>query len=132
MNSRQMYRLNEFNETRRRRVYVSGPITGGDRNWNQYQANVAHRRLLQAGFAVLNPMPTGVLPFAWEKPEDGGITHEEWLDSDKAWIAVSDMVYRLPGESKGADIEEAFANSIGVPVYTEDTFPWPVTEKAAA
>ena len=96
----------------RKRVYISGPITGGDRNWNQYQANIAHKAMLKAGFAVLNPMPTGVLPFAW----DGSVEHHEWLESDFAWVAVSDFVVRLPGESKGGDMEVAFARERGIPV----------------
>jgi hypothetical protein len=116
---------------RRQRVYISGPITGGERNWNQYQANVYHKRLMNAGFAVLNPMPTGVLPFAWEAKEQGGIGHATWLESDFAWIMVSDMILRLPGESKGGDMEVDFANSIGVPVYTIETFPWPAGHSGA-
>lgn len=115
--------MNE-NEKRRMRVYLSGPITAGERNWNQYQANVYHKRLMRAGFAVLNPMPTGVLPFAWESPEQGGISHATWLECDFSWILVSDMVLRLPGESRGGDMEVEFAKSIGVPVYTPETFPW--------
>lgn len=33
------------------------------------------------------------------------------------WVEVSDALLRLPGESKGADMEVARANEIGVPVY---------------
>lgn len=97
----------------RKRVYLSGPITQGDRNWNQYQANVAHKALLNAGYAVLNPMPTGVLPFAW----DGSVPYETWLESDFAWVSASDLMIRLPGVSKGGDMEVEFAQKIGVPVY---------------
>lgn len=96
----------------RKRAYISCPMTKGNRNFNQYQANEAHRMLLQAGYAVMNPAMTGVLPFAW----DGSVSHAEWLDSDKAWIAVCDFVVRLPGESVGADEETAFAESLGIPV----------------
>lgn len=105
------------------RVYVSGPITRGDRNWNQYQANVAHRALIKAGYAVLNPMMTGVLPFAWE-PD--GVTHEEWLESDFAWIEVADAILRLPGDSVGADMEVAFARELGIPIFftLDDLYGW--------
>ena len=96
----------------RTRVYLSGPITKGDRNWNQYQANVAHKLLLEAGYAVLNPMPTGVLPFAW----DGSIDHATWLESDKSFVSVCHLVVRLPGESIGADDETSYADSLGIPV----------------
>jgi hypothetical protein len=103
----------------RKRVYISGPITGGDRNWNQYQANVAQRALLKAGYATFNPMPTGVLPFAW----DGSVEHAEWLDSDFAWIAVSDMLVRLPGVSIGGDMETEYAKQLGIPVFVPEDFP---------
>lgn len=124
MTPEQAARWSNEDRTRRRRVYISGPITGGERNWNQYQANVYHKRLMNAGFAVLNPMPTGVLPFAWEKAEQGGLDHATWLESDFAWIMVSDFVLCLPGESKGGDMEVEFAHAIGVPVFTPETFPW--------
>lgn len=110
-------------ENRRARLYLSGPITGGDRNLNQYQANVAHRLLLRAGYAVLNPMPTGVSPFAWQPPENGGITHAEWLESDCAWVEVADMILRLPGESAGADLEEKHARKFDIPVFSITDFP---------
>jgi hypothetical protein len=73
--------------------------------------------LLQAGFAVLNPMPTGVLPFAW----CGAVSHAEWLESDFAWIICADFVVRLPGESVGADAETNFAEIYDIPVvYVKD------------
>ena len=100
----------------RLRTYVSGPITKGDRNWNQAQANIAHKALVQAGFAVFNPIATGILPFAW----DGDISHEEWLENCLPWVKVADMVLRLPGESVGADTEVAYARHLGIPVYD----PW--------
>lgn len=95
------------------RVYISGPITKGDRNHNYYQAVQAERDLMRAGFAPLNPMKTMVLPFAW----DGEFPHAKWLQRDCAWVQVSDAVLRLPGESDGADQECACAEIHGVPVF---------------
>ena len=109
-----------FGARMRPRVYVSGPITKGDRNENQHQANVAHKRLLLAGYAVLNPMPTGNLPFAW----DGDVPHDVWLASDLPWVACADLILRLPGQSAGADMETSFAEKLGIPVYTPEDFPW--------
>jgi len=40
----------------RPRVYISGPITKGDRDANFQQAADVHRELMAAGFAVFNPM----------------------------------------------------------------------------
>lgn len=107
------------NPANRTRVYLSGPITAGDRNWNQYQANRAHKLLMQNGYAVLNPMPTGVLPFAW----DGSIDHAAWLESDFAWLCCADIVIRLPGESKGGDMETKHASALGIPVYLPHHIP---------
>jgi hypothetical protein len=46
-------------------------------------------------------------------------TWEEWLDYDKPWLLASDVVLRIPGPSKGADLEEA-----GIPVF-HATSPFP-------
>lgn len=98
---------------RRKRVYISGPITRGDRNWNVYQAFNAQRLLMRAGFAPLNPMASCCFPFAWE-PD---FPHELWMETDLPWVEVADAVLRLPGESQGADAECAFAREKGIPVY---------------
>lgn len=95
----------------RKRVYISGPLTLGNRNLNLFQAFEAHRQLIKAGFAPLNPMITMLCPFA---PD---VEHSEWLDCDLPWVEVCDVVVRLPGESKGADLETAHARLHGIPVF---------------
>lgn len=97
----------------RPRVYLSGPITAGNRNHNFHQSVEAQRELMLAGFAPLNPMQTMILPFAWEKD----FPHALWLECDFAWIEVADAVLRLPGYSVGADAELEFAQEKGVPVF---------------
>ena len=87
----------------RPRVYLSGPITKGNRSWNLYQALEAHRLLLQAGYAVLNPMLTML------HPDEKAIPHHVWLESDFAFIRACELLIRLPGESVGADAEVEFA-----------------------
>lgn len=95
----------------RPRVYLSGPITKGDREANFQQAADAHKALIAAGFAVLNPMLTMRLPGAF------AIGHDTWIANDLPWVAVADAVLRLPGESKGADIECEHAAIYGIPVF---------------
>jgi len=95
----------------RPRVYISGPITKGDRDANFQQAADAHKALIAAGYAVLNPMLTMRLPGAF------AIGHDTWIANDLPWVAVADAVLRLPGESKGADIECEHASIHGVPVF---------------
>lgn len=98
----------------RPRIYISGPITQGDRNHNVYQAMHACRQLMLDGFAPLNPIASCCYPFAWE-PD---MQHDLWIACDLAWVAVADAVYRLPGESAGADAEVAFAKERGIPVFS--------------
>lgn len=93
------------------RVYISGPITKGDRIHNFAQAASAQRQLMNYGFATLNPMLSMMHPAADQ------IDYEKWLAGDLAWIEVADAVLRLPGESVGADRECGFAADNGVPVF---------------
>lgn len=96
------------------RAYLSGPITKGNRSWNFYQAAEFQRRLMLAGLAVWNPMLSMLHPDGWSIP------HHTWLESDLAWVAVANVVLRLPGESVGADAECAFARDHGIPVLLVD------------
>jgi hypothetical protein len=98
-------------------VYISGPISNGNRNLSFYQASEAQLRLIQTGdYAVYNPMLSMAL-FA-----NNEISWEHWLENDEAWIEKSDLVLRLPGESKGADREVRFAVERGLPVVTTSYF----------
>ena len=97
------------------KIYLSGPITKGDKDHNFRQAAVAQRTLLRAGYAVLNPMLSMKLPGGLEIP------HEVWMASDLPWVACSCAVLRLPGESIGADMEVKFAHGRGIPVFEDIT-----------
>lgn len=90
---------------------MSGPITKGNRSWNFYQAAEAQRMLLDAGYAVLNPM------LSMAHMDGHNISWETWIASDLAFIEVCDLIVRLPGESKGADLEVAHAIERGIPVF---------------
>lgn len=99
----------------RPKVYLSGPITRGDREHNFRQAAKAQYALMAAGCAVHNPMLTMRLDYAWDVP------HDVWVQNDLPFIADgrghhSDAVLRLPGQSEGADVECAHAALHGVPV----------------
>lgn len=75
--------------------------------------------LLEAGYAVLNPM------LSMAHMDGHNISWETWIASDLAFIEVCDLIVRLPGESKGADLEVAHATERGIPVFnaTIDTLP---------
>jgi hypothetical protein len=99
-----------------KKIYVSGPITKGDRSHNFYQAAQAQKRLMLAGYSVLNPM------LSMMHPDGPVIPWEAWIASDLPWVASADMILRLPGESKGADLETAHAQALGVTVVTPEHF----------
>lgn len=39
-------------------------------------------------------------------------THEQWLEFDFAWVRACDALYRLRGESPGAELEVALARKL--------------------
>ena len=92
-------------------VYISGPITLGDWEHNLKQSLDAQRTLIDAGFAPMNPMLTGLIPWANE------VSHEAWIDVDLPWVHNADCVLRLDGESAGADEEVSWALTVGIPVF---------------
>lgn len=96
----------------RKRIFISGPITNGDRVQNFAEALKAYRTLAERGFAPLCPQLSMLIAFILP-----GIDYEGWMEVDQAWLDVADAVLRLPGESPGADREVTEANRRGVPVY---------------
>ena len=97
----------------RLKVYLSGPISQGDRNVNFFMAASMEAMLMRKGYAPLNPMRSMVMPHAW----DADLTHDEWIAADLPWVECADAVLRLPGASKGADMECDHAELHGVPVF---------------
>jgi hypothetical protein len=97
--------------SRRLRVYISGPITKGDRVENFSQAARVQRELMSLGFAPLNPMLSMMHPSAWSIP------HDQWIASDLPWVEASDYVLRLPGDSTGADEECEHARKCGILIF---------------
>lgn len=93
------------------RVYVAGPIMLGD-----HEANI--RNGIAMGEAV---HAAGMLPYipflneAWHAafPKD----HATWIALDLPWLELCHAVLRLPGASRGADMEEAHARSHSIPVF---------------
>ena len=111
----------------RPRLYLSQPITLGNRTQNFAAAANYAEWLMRNGFAVLNPGLSALWPQAWN------IDHRIWIENDLAWIAVADVVFRLPGESAGADEETRFAELEGIPVISthHELLAWKQTFDAA-
>lgn len=97
--------------TRRTRVYVAGPISIGDQAVNVRKAIIASSELLERGYAPYCPH----LTHYWQTVAPQA--YETWITLDFEWLPLCDCLLRLPGESKGADREVAFAEERGIPVY---------------
>lgn len=94
------------------KVYIAGPITKGDQLANVGRAIDMANELLDLGFVPFCPHPSAFLQM--RRPR----THADWLDYDKRWLSECDCILRLPGESIGADMEQAWAADLGLPVFT--------------
>jgi len=99
--------------TRKTRVYVAGPYSRGDVATNVHDAIDAGESLLRAGFAPYVPHLTHFwhmfYPQRWQV----------WIDHNLEWLRACDVVLRLFGESKGADIEVAEAKRLGIKVFED-------------
>lgn len=101
----------KFPTNRTTRVYVAGPIAKGDRDENIRRGIHAGNALHAEGYAVFIPH----LNTVWEMLHPK--SWEEWLSHDLEWLSTCDVILRLSGESKGADLEVAFATFHGLPVF---------------
>ena len=96
----------------RPRVYIAGPYSGGDVAVNVRKAMQTWNRLWELGFSPLAPHLTHFLHMNHPRP------YPDWLEYDREWLVTVDAVFRMPGESKGADAEVALAKQHGIPVFT--------------
>jgi hypothetical protein len=103
----------------RPRVYVAGPISCGDLKTNVSRAFAVGRQLVQAGFSVFMPHWSCFdddLKLSIEA-NNSGVTYSEWMEVALAMVERSDAVLRLPGKSRGADVEVKFAGACMIPVF---------------
>lgn len=100
------------------RVYIAGPISNGEDSKMGYQAvvdNIRNAILLGGRIADMGHSPlVPHLTHFWNLIDPRAYT--DWLRIDDAWVKVSDVVFRMPGASVGADREVALAVSLGIPV----------------
>ena len=107
-------------------VYLSGPISnGGTATQDQIEANIDasipfHSALMKARFAVINPILTAYVDEMHE------IDWNIWVEADLTIVVRCDAVLRLPGPSKGADMECEYARKRWIPVFhsVEDLIAW--------
>jgi hypothetical protein len=93
------------------RVYIAGPYTKGDVAQHVRNAVEAADKLLKAGHLPYVPHLTHFWHLLFPGP------YEQWMALDLGWLSTCQALVRLPGESKGADIEVAEARRLGIPVF---------------
>jgi Domain of unknown function (DUF1937) len=93
-------------------IYIASPYTIGDQAENVGNQIRCANELMDLGFAPISPLCfTHFQHMMFPRP------HEEWMEYDKTLVQICHGLLRLPGESKGADIEVAHALQKGVPVF---------------
>lgn len=102
-------------------IYVSGPITDGMRYPKRKMMLKHVLRAIGIGITLIKAGYAPIIPhldwlFGWHK-RGKSLTWEDFLNWDLAVIEKCDAVYRIPGKSKGADIEVAFAKKHKKPIF---------------
>lgn len=94
-----------------KKVFVASPYTLGDVAVNVRNSIEVGNKLMDAGFAPFLPLLSHFQHMMFPR------AYEDWINVDLEWLKSCDCLLRLPGESKGADGEEALAIKLGIPVY---------------
>jgi len=95
-----------------KKVYVAGPLnSSGNVAANIRQAFHIATLLVDKGFAPFVPHTTHFWDMVYPRSETF------WMMLDFEFLLLCDAVFRIPGESKGADAEVEFAMRNGIPVY---------------
>ena len=110
-------------ERRRARVYVAGPISSNIFE-GVWRGAAAGRMMFLDGLAPFVPH----FDAFWWLPGGDGPGSEIWksyLEYDLEYVAVCDAVYRLAGQSTGADKECNVAMNLNIPVFLEAAGEYP-------
>jgi hypothetical protein len=95
------------------KVYVASPYTIGGQAKNVRRSIEVADKLRELGFLPFCPL----LSHFWDMiiPH----SYDYWMAMDLEWLKECDVVLRLSGQSKGADLEEEVAKMNHIPVvYT--------------
>ena len=106
-------------------VYIASPYTLGDVGANVAVSFRVADILLELGFLPYPPLWTHFWHILSPK------SYDEWMEMDKEWILRCDVIFRVIGESRGADQEVKFAYENGMPVFFafEDLCKWRYDER---
>ena len=107
-------------------VYLSGPMTYGSQFGNVREAMRQAALLRDAGCAVMVPQLTAF----WDLVYPGD--YDTYIAMDCALIERCDLLIRIPGASKGCELEVAHAHAHGIEVFEGTVEQWLVHRRAAA
>ena len=98
-------------ERRRLRVYLAGPISQGDVLENVTNAIKLGKRMVKDGLAPYIPhFDSYMFP-------GNDISWNAFLEWDLEWLPLCEAVFRITGESEGADKEVEVARELSIPVF---------------
>jgi len=95
----------------RPKLYLAGPYTNGDTMINIRTAYDYAEQLDKIGYCIFVPHATSIWHLLYPKEL------ERWYEFDNEWLRVCDCLYRIPGESHGASMEEDLAEQLKLPVF---------------
>lgn len=98
-------------------IYIAGPYTIPDPVENVHHHMRWWFKIAEGGLMVpVMPTLSMFLHLLHPKP------YEFWLDIDFEVLAHCQAMFRIKGESKGADMEEKKAEELDIPVFYDDEF----------
>lgn len=108
------------NANRQARIYVAGPLSTtrpGEDPYTVICENI--KKAIDLGDDLIE---IGFAPYVPHFTHYHNLHHmhdwETWLRIDHTFLLTCDALIRLPGPSRGADQEVAWANEVGIPVFT--------------
>ena len=91
-------------------IYISSPYSIGDVGENVSRHMEAANIVMNMGHCPIAPLLTHFMHICRPRP------YEDWMTCDLELVKRCDIVWRLPGDSKGADREVEAAKAAGIPV----------------
>jgi CYTH domain-containing protein len=93
-------------------IYVSGPYTKGNVNENVQRAVTVAEKMKEFGLVPFIPH----LYHLWDliSPHH----YQYWMELCVDWVPKCQALFRIPGDSSGADIETELAEKAGIPIFT--------------
>jgi len=110
------------------KIYIASPYTKGDTAVNVKVSMDMFSLLVDMGFAPFCPLTTHFLHMM--NPKE----YQVWIDYDFEWVTVCNVLFRVPGDSSGADMEADVAKDCYIPVVHDilelislsETKEWPL------